>query len=111
MGLKAFVFTQADEEQSLYNKQPTFAPTSTDKLEALASGSQATLSESEKQNIQQWLANYKSWEAERAKIDPVAAQRHRDASINLAMILIGLPLYLYHWKVIKKETKEIEKSI
>jgi hypothetical protein len=111
MGLKAFVFTQADEEQRLYNKQPPFAPTSGDKLELLASGTQTTLSESERQSIQQWLADYKNWEAQRAKIDPVNAQRHRDASINLAMILIGLPLYLYHWKVIKKESVSIEKSI
>jgi hypothetical protein len=111
MGLKAFVFTQADEEQSLYNKQPTFAPVSIDKLTSLASDSPTTLSESEKQSIQQWLADYKNWEQERAKIDPVNAQRHRDASINLAMILIGLPLYLYHWKVIKKEAASIEKSI
>jgi len=111
MGLKAFIFTQADEEQRLYNKMPTYAPVATEKLESMASGSQTTLSESEKQSIRQWLTDYKNWEQERAKIDPVSAQRHRDASVNLALILIGLPLYLYHWRVIKKEAKSIEKSI
>ncbi|OIO48289.1 MAG: hypothetical protein AUJ32_00860 [Parcubacteria group bacterium CG1_02_40_82] len=105
MGLKAFVFTKADEEQRLYNKQPSFAPVSTDKLGSLASDSQTTLSESERQNIRQWLSDYKNWQEQKTNIDPVTAQRHRDASLNLALILIGLPLYLYHWATIKKDSK------
>lgn len=32
-------------------------------------------------------------------------QRKRQLSTSLSMILIGTPLYLYHWKTIKKETK------
>lgn len=30
-------------------------------------------------------------------------QRKRQLSNSLAMITIGVPLYLYHWKTIKKE--------
>jgi hypothetical protein len=30
-------------------------------------------------------------------------QRKRQLSISLSMILIGTPLYLYHWKTIKRE--------
>ncbi len=32
-----------------------------------------------------------------------ANQRKRQLSNSLAMITIGAPLYLYHWKTIKKE--------
>ena len=32
-----------------------------------------------------------------------ANQRKRQLSNSLAMIVIGAPLYLYHWKTIKKE--------
>jgi hypothetical protein len=32
-------------------------------------------------------------------------QRKRQLSTSLSMILIGTPLYLYHWKTIKKENK------
>lgn len=32
-------------------------------------------------------------------------QRKRQISNSLAMILVGTPLYLYHWKTIKKEAK------
>jgi uncharacterized membrane protein YccF (DUF307 family) len=34
-----------------------------------------------------------------------ANQRKRNLSNSLAMILIGTPLYLYHWKTIKKENR------
>jgi len=43
---------------------------------------------------------------EKEKIDPVTCRRHKDAFLNLAMILIGLPLYLYHWRIIKRETQD-----
>jgi len=33
-------------------------------------------------------------------------QQKRQLSTSLSMILIGVPLYLYHWKTIKKENKE-----
>lgn len=32
-----------------------------------------------------------------------ANQRKRQLSTSLSMILVGIPLYLYHWKTIKKE--------
>jgi hypothetical protein len=103
MGLKAFIFTKADEEQRAYSKQPPYAPLPIEKLQPASEGKQVSLSESERQAVTQWLADYKNWQEQYAKFDPIASQRQRDASINLAMILIGLPLYIYHWGVIKKE--------
>lgn len=32
-------------------------------------------------------------------------QRKRQISNSLAMIMVGAPVYLYHWKTIKKESK------
>ncbi len=107
MGLKAFVFTRADEEQRFYSKQPPM-PYPVEKLEAI--GNQETgkevLTEEEKTQLGNILRDYKAWQETTAKIDLIASQRHRDASFNLAMILIGLPLYLYHWRIIKRESKE-----
>jgi len=108
MGLKAFVFTKAEEEQRLSYNQPTYMPYPVQKIEELQEG--AELSEEEKTTIKQWLADYKDWKERRSQIDPVTAKRHRDASFNLALILIGLPLYLYHWRIIKKETKNVEQE-
>ncbi len=33
-------------------------------------------------------------------------QRQRELSNAIAMVAVGIPLYLYHWKVIKKENKK-----
>lgn len=37
--------------------------------------------------------------------EEAANQRKRQISNSLAMILVGAPVYLYHWKTIKKEAK------
>ena len=108
MGLKAFVFTKAEEEERLMYKQPSYQPYPVQRIEELQKEElqkEEGLSEEEKATIKQWLADYKDWEERRSKIDPVTARRHRDASLNLALILIGFPLYLYHWRIIKRENK------
>lgn len=102
MGLKAFIFTKAEEEQRIMYKEPPFAPMAAPRLEKLSE--EKELSPEEKVLAKQWLADYKAWQENRSKVDPVTAQRHRNASLNLALILVGLPLYLYHWRLIKKET-------
>lgn len=33
-------------------------------------------------------------------------QRQRQASSSIAMLLVGIPLYKYHWSLIKKESKK-----
>lgn len=103
MGLRALVFTKADEMQRLYQAMPPVMPYPPERIEAIQEGED--LSEEEKAAIKRWLADYKDWEERRSKIDPVIASRHRDASVNLAMILVGLPLYLYHWRIIGRETR------
>ncbi len=101
MGLKAFVFTKAEEEQSLYSRQPAPMPIERIKeVEDLKDNQE--LSEEEKILIKEWLEDYQQWQEKNEKIDLVVVRRHRDASINLSLILIGLPLFLYHWKVARK---------
>ena len=36
----------------------------------------------------------------------LARQRERELSNSIALIAVGLPLYLYHWKTIQKEVKK-----
>jgi len=40
---------------------------------------------------------------EEPKIDYLKSQRQRELAQSIAMLLVGIPLYLYHWRVIKKE--------
>jgi len=107
MGLKAFVFTKAEQQERLIYKVPPIPPLEIKKLEQIeeAREKKFCLSQKDRATVEAWLAEYKEWKKKKEKIDPVTCRRHRDASLNLAMILIGLPLYLYHWWIIKEETK------
>ena len=106
MGLKAFVFTKADEEQRIYYKQPP-VPVFTEKLSQGEIGT-LNLTEAEMTQVRNLISDYENWKAQADSIDPITSQRHKSASINLSMIIIGFPLYLYHWSVIRRETKEKE---
>jgi hypothetical protein len=113
MGLKAFLFKQADAPERLMQQYSCqnmyYGPSSVEKLAANQSDSAFT---SEEQAIlSAFLENYKKCQEEGLKINYLTSQRQKDASNSLAMIIVGLPLYLYHWRVIGKEIKkrEIEK--
>ena len=84
LGLKAFLFTKADQVVS-YPSYP-IKSVSTDGVE-----SKPTAEE---------LAEYERKQAEfqRAQEENVKA---RTASSALAMIIVGAPLFLYHWRIIQ----------
>jgi hypothetical protein len=107
MGLKAFIFTKAEQEQRLNLRQPTMFY-SVQRVESLQD--EEWLSEEEKVIIQEWLADYREWKEESSKINYIDTQRHKDASSSMSMILVGLPLYLYHWGVIKTEVRKQENN-
>lgn len=62
--------------------------------------------EEDKELIQSWLADYSRWQLQDVEISYTTQQRQRQASRAIALILIGLPLYLYHWTVIKKDIRK-----
>ncbi|MFC1789834.1 hypothetical protein ACFLYY_02580 [Patescibacteria group bacterium] len=108
MGLKAFIFTQAEAPERLMQKfscQNMFVRVpSIEKLETNQVSSDFTTEE--QTMIKAFLEDYKRCQEEGDNIDYLSSQRQRDASSSLAMILVGLPLYLYHWRTIKRETKK-----
>ncbi len=106
MGLKAFVFTQAEQEERIRHKYPPMLPIM--QIEGYEESGETTqeLTLREKQAIKSWTEDYKRWQEEESKINYLTVKRHREASQNLAFILIGLPLYLYHWRIIKRERKK-----
>ena len=115
MGLRIFVFTATDEQERIMHLQPPMPwgipeQTIEDIKEKTEKEEKICLSEEEKVAIEGWTANFRNWEERRIEISPVTARRHREASTNLSVILIGLPLYLYHWHIIKKETKDKEEE-
>lgn len=88
LGLKTYIFTKAD----IYIEYPMARPIKIASVEAgkeTVKMEQPTIEELEEyQNKQQ------------------ASNRQREAAESLAFIIVGLPLYLYHWKIIKQDKKE-----
>jgi hypothetical protein len=104
MGLKAYVFTKAEQSETLQQRYYYSGPLPVEKMQNAEESSELT--EDELIILKNFLADYKEWEEKESNIDYLASKRHREASGNLAMIIIGLPLYFYHWRIIRKETKE-----
>jgi len=104
MGLKVFVFTKADQDVKMNYERPVSPPISIEKVEQASEG--AELSETELAQIKSWLESYNQWQEESEEVDFLTSRRQRDAATNTSMILVGLPLYLYHWLIIRRETKD-----
>ncbi len=103
MGLKAFVFTQADDRMKMDYARPVM-PYSYEKIKGLEA-EEVSLTDEDTAQIRQIIQEYENWEESSKEVDPITSNRHRDASSSLAMLLVGLPLYFYHWGVIKRETR------
>lgn len=84
LGLKTYIFTKADQ----YYQYPVSQP--------VESGGKSTTGSAgaTQQQLDEFQKNQQT------------SQRQRDVSTALAMIIIGTPLFLYHWNRIKKDQKE-----
>ncbi len=83
LGLKAFIFTSADQ----YYSYPIAAP-------VVPSDKNASTTVP----VQPTDAQMQTYQDQQTK-----SQRESAAAEALAMIIIGVPLYLYHWHVIKED--------
>ncbi len=105
--LKIFIFTQADADY--YSKVgPTPIILEREIGQAQAVKDCDELTEGDKEQISAWLVNYQEQQAEEAAIERKRAQRERDAARSLAMILVGLPVWLFHWRIIQRDRKREE---
>src|SRR3972149_11083551 len=87
LGLKAFVFTKAD----VYYEYPMARPV---KVAPMPEGKAEELQQPNKEEVEAYQRDQRT------------ANRQREAAESLAMIIVGLPLYLYHWRVVKKDKDE-----
>lgn len=82
LGLKAYIFTKAD----------TYYDYPRSKLAIVENGKEVV--EPTKEELDEFNKNQAS------------SNRQREAAESIAFMIVGLPLYLYHWTVIKKDKKE-----
>jgi len=111
LGLKAWIFTEADKQDN-YISQPIPPYLSSDvkvAQEVKVCGDKCELTQIQKEQVDKWLVEYDNWEQQQKNIDPnawVVRNRQRQAATALSLILIGLPLWLFHWSIIKKDNKK-----
>lgn len=111
LGLKTWIFTKADRADSYMARPTPLYITSETKMaeELKVCGDKCSLTATQKEQVDQWLLDYKNWQESDAVKDPnfyVAQNRQRQASTAISLILVGLPLWLFHWSVIKKDNKK-----
>ncbi len=117
LGLKTFVFTKADEQYNYASMPPMpmmMSPTREISEEDFVSAieqceGKCDLTDEQENQIAQWLRDYRQWQNE-PKVDYRTQQRHRESALAASLILVGLPLYLYHWRTIKKEKEAASSS-
>jgi hypothetical protein len=111
LGLKMTVFKNADAGNYAYYERPMPVAFSSEKaqMESLQSCSeQCELTDVQIAAIDNWLVDYQTWQDEQGSIkdiDFVRQNRERQASSAISMIIVGLPLYLYHWMIIKRDRR------
>lgn len=116
LGLKIFIFKEADKPEEVQRIYPPFPPERFLEPSSVSKDQKTTdiaLSEEtekvsaiEKDALNRWLIDYEEWKTSYESIDYVRSRREREASNSLAFIIIGIPLYLYHWAVIKRDRRE-----
>jgi methionine salvage enolase-phosphatase E1 len=85
LALRIFIFTSADK----YYEYPMARPVMPE-----ASGTKTVILQPNQAEVEAYQKNQ------------LTSQRQRDATNALAMIIVGLPLYIYHWGVIKKDKED-----
>lgn len=95
LGLKAYVFKNADQVL-MYPEGPR--PIGLEKSGAISAEKEKEISPEEE-------GKYKKEQEEYQKKE-LRSRRERDAAGAIAMILVGSPLFLYHWKLVQRKKDE-----
>ncbi len=105
LGLKVFIFTQADMD--FYgNSMPSPLYMEKDGSQVQELVTCENLSAEDQDRIQAWLTDYETWQNEDKNVDYLRSNRERQAANAIAMILVGFPLYYFHWFLIKRDRKK-----
>lgn len=113
LGFKAWVFPKADEV-SVYRYGPppslylgTAKETATGPMtSAYACKDKCEFSETDKESVASWTSNYQEWK----NGQDLSSQRQRDLVGGLSFLIVSLPLFLLHFRLIQKEAKNTSQS-
>ncbi len=94
IALKTWVFTAADKDMYAY-------PRSGCEMPAAAPGEKAVPATYKDDCLKQTEENIKQQEASRV------AQKQRDVVRDLSMIVVGIPLFLIHWRIVRSKDENL----
>lgn len=102
-GIKTFILTKAEKGGygPCNSEPPVYGLSSIEE----AKKSNITTAE-QKQELDNLLKDYENWKENNTGEACYQAQRQKNVADSLTMILIALPICLFHWRVIKKEKEE-----
>ena len=103
LGLKTFIFTNADRDYYMEKPSSIYLDREVEQVETIKSCE--SLTSSDQEMIQNWLVDYETWKQMNENIDYNKSRREADAARAIAMILVGFPIYLFHWSRIKKDKR------
>ncbi|MBI5037890.1 MAG: hypothetical protein HZC01_04275 [Candidatus Kerfeldbacteria bacterium] len=112
LGLKVWVFTDANTNANYYGPPPSLSldsGTTTDpaKVEAgtptvLACTSDCTLTAIQKESIESWKTSYTSWQD---SVKNVNGRNARDAVAALSFLIVALPFFIIHYRIVQRDHK------
>lgn len=112
LALKTYLFPGSDIYDAYYGrplmpvKEGTETIAEKDFVEAMKTCQESCEITDEQQTaLALWLEDYNTYEQEQGEFPEKNArrERQRQASRALASIIIGAPLFLFHWRVIQKD--------
>ncbi|MDQ1284029.1 MAG: hypothetical protein QG620_377 [Patescibacteria group bacterium] len=96
-GLKYYIFPEAEKKSYFEcNQQPPIAP--------VISKENATADQ--KVQIDSLLADYENWKQNQSGDNCLVPARQNNIVDALTMVIIALPILLFHWKLIRREKGE-----
>ncbi len=109
LGLTTWIFKTADKADTWSPPAPYLA-TPELKMGEIAErcAEKCDLTADEKQQIKNWLVDYKNWQDEQGVLK--IARKQKNAVRDISMLVVAIPLFLWHWRIISKETRENNKK-
>lgn len=106
VALKMYVFKRAEIQNYL-------RPTSLERVSKDVSvakvfdeeGNRIGLSEKELSIVRDWLKDYEEWNEMEVKRDRVAEARERNLSNAFSYMIVGFPIFLFHWLIIIRDVR------
>ncbi|MEK7131381.1 MAG: hypothetical protein AAB797_01420 [Patescibacteria group bacterium] len=96
IALKTWVFTQADKDMYSYPRAvcEITTPVAPSDAKSVPAPTKADCEKSNEENIKQQEASR-------------IAQKQRDVVRDLSMIIVGIPLFLFHWRIVRNKEENL----